>query len=299
MGRIAAHTQEQVFEAADKLAADGREVTPNTLRQALGSGSFTTLGTGIAAWREARKTAPAPTVIDMPESVSVAFAQCWQAAAAEAGKEIASIRQKADAEISATKRDLADALAEIARLEEEANNNLATLENAQATLAQTVKDAQQAATDAVAREAALAATTAQMREHIGAQGAELTRVHADADAARKQYASEIERLTADYSRHLGTLATDMQAVQAEAGRMRGQLVEATTAKADAARLADQLQKQEADLAASRTEARAAFDDLARAQGELEALRTQVASLNETVRSIAAPEKKGGGGASGS
>ena len=27
MGRIAAHTQEQVFEAADKLAANGQEVT--------------------------------------------------------------------------------------------------------------------------------------------------------------------------------------------------------------------------------------------------------------------------------
>ena len=32
MGRIAAFTQEQVFEAADKLVETGNEVSPNTLR---------------------------------------------------------------------------------------------------------------------------------------------------------------------------------------------------------------------------------------------------------------------------
>lgn len=334
MGRIAAHTQEQVFEVADKLAAEGKEVTPTSLREVLGRGSFSTLGKHIDAWQEARKTAPVPVVIDMPESVKAAFAQCWQAAAAEAGKEIAAIREKADAEIKGTKRRLDEALAEVERLEEDANTDAAALESAQASLAQTAKDAQQAATDAAAREAALSATADQMAKQIEAQQAELSHVHAEADAARKQHAAEVARLTGDYSRQLAEAASALQAAQADADRLRGQLAEAAekletvsvrertkieeaaTAKAEAARLADQLKEQkarsvevigklekskqglEADLTASRKEARTASGDLARAQGELEALRTQVARLNDTIRGLAAPgEKKGKGGAS--
>lgn len=334
MGRIAAHTQEQVFEAADKLAAEGHEVTATTLREVLGRGSFSTLGKHIDAWQQARKAAPVPVVIDMPESVKAAFAQCWQAAATEAGKEIAAIREKADAEIKGTKRRLDEALAEVERLEEDANTDAAALETAQASLAQTAKDAQQAATDAAAREAALSATAEQMQKQIEAQQAELARVHAEADAARSQHAAEVARLTGDFSRQLAEQTTALQAAQGEADRLRGQLAEAAEkldvasarerakieetakAKADAERLADQLKEQkarsvevigklekskqglEADLSASRKEAKASAADQARAQGELEALRAQVAHLNDTIRSLAAPgERKGKGGAS--
>lgn len=334
MGRIAAHTQEQVFEAADKLAAEGKEVTQTTLREVLGRGSFSTLGKHIDAWQEARKAAPAPVVIDMPESVKAAFAQCWQAAAAEAGKEIAAIREKADAEIKGTKRRLDEALAEVERLEEDANTDAAALESAQAALSQTAKDAQQAATEAAAREAALSATADQMQKQIEAQQDELSRVHTEADAARKQHAAEVARLTGDYSRQLAEQAAALQAAQADADRLRGQLAEAgekleaasvrertkieeaATAKAEAVRLADQLKEQkarsvevigklekskqtvEAELTACRKETRTSSADLARAQGELEALRTQVARLNDTIRGLAAPgDRKGKGGAS--
>ncbi len=184
MGRIAAHTQEQVFEAADKLAANGQEVTATTLREVLGRGSFSTLGKHIDAWQQARKAAPAPVVIDMPESVKAAFAQCWQAAASEAGKEIAAIREKADTEIKTTKRRLDEALAEVERLEEEANADAARLETAEGALSAERAASHRAATEAAAREAALTATAEQMRQQIEAQQAELARVHAEAEAAR-------------------------------------------------------------------------------------------------------------------
>lgn len=332
MGRIAAHTQEQVFEAADKLAANGQEVTPTTLREVLGRGSFSTLGKHIEAWQQARQAAPAPVILEMPEAVKAAFAQCWQAAAAEAGKEIAAIREKADAEIKATKRRLDEALSEVERLEDEANTAADALEGAQNTLAHTVKEAQQAATEAAAREAALSATAEQMRQQIEAQQAELARVHAEAEAARSQHAAEVARLTGDFSRQLAEQAAALQAVQGEADRLRGQLAEAgekldaasarerakieeaATAKAEALRLADQLKDQKArsvevigklekskqaletDLTATRKEAREAATQLGRAQGELEALRTQVASLNDTVRRLADQGDKKGKGA---
>jgi len=374
MGRIAAHTQEQVFEAANKLAANGQEVTATTLREVLGRGSFSTLGKHIDAWQQARKAAPAPVVIDMPESVKAAFAQCWQAAASEAGKEIAAIREKADAEIKTTKRRLDEALAEVERLEEEANADAARLETAEGALSAERTASHQAATDAAAREAALAATAEQMRQQIEAQQAELARVHAEAEAARNQHSAELSRLTADFSRQLGEHAAALAGVQAQldqanaqvqaftervhalsgelmqaraeaqrldelrrhaaedaerahqartkaeterdeaSARERAKIEEAATAKAEAARLADQLKDQkarsvevigklekskqslEADLSTTRKEAREAAAQLGRAQGELEALRTQVAGQNDTIRRLADQgDTKGKGG----
>ncbi len=110
MGRIAAFTQEQVFEAADKLAADGIEVSPNALRDHLGRGSFSTFMKHIDAWKKAQEDSPAPVVFDMPDNVKAAFAQCWQAAAAEASKEISSVREKAAMEIRTVTRRTDEAL---------------------------------------------------------------------------------------------------------------------------------------------------------------------------------------------
>lgn len=369
MGRIAAHTQEQVFEAADKLAANGQEVTATTLREVLGRGSFSTLGKHIDAWQQARKAAPAPVILEMPESVKAAFAQCWQAAASEAGKEIAAIREKADAEIKGIKRRLNEALAEVERLEDDANADAARLETAETALAAERAASHQAATEAAAREAALTATADQMRQQIEAQQAELAHVHAEAEAARNQHAAELTRLTADFTRQLGEQAAALAGVQsqleqanaqvqtftdrvhaltgelmqarAEAQRLdelrrhaaddaerahqarakaeterdeasareRAKIEDAATAKADAARLADQLKDQkarsvevvgklekskqalEADLTAIRKEAREAAAQLGRAQGELEALRTQVASQTDTIRSLSEQGEK--------
>lgn len=211
MGRIAAHTQEQVFEAAEKLAAESREVTPTTLREVLGRGSFSTLGKHLDAWRQARKIAPALVTINMPENVRAAFARCWQAVANEAGREITAIREKADAEIQASKRRLDEALAKV--------------------------------------------------DHLRTQ------------------------------------------LEAASDREKAKVEEAATAKAAAARLSDQLKEQklrsvevigklekgkqalEADLSAARKDARASATGLGRAQGELEALRTEVARLNDTIRSL--------------
>ena len=332
MGRIAAHSQEQVFEAADKLAANGQEVTPNALRDVLGRGSYSTFVKHIDAWQQARQAAPAPVLIEMPESVKVAFAQCWQAAASEAGKEIAAIRQTADAEIKATKRRLDEAIAAIEQLESEANADTARLESVESTLATERAAAQNAITEAAAREAGLAATADQMRVQLESQQAELARVHADAEAARVQQAADVARLTDDFSRQLATQAAALQAAQGEADRLRGQLAEvgekmdaasirerakieeAATAKAEAVRLADQLKDQksrsaevigklekskqalEAETVAIRKEARACASSLGRAEGELEALRAQVASLNDTVRRLAGSTGKKGGGA---
>lgn len=328
MGRTAVHTEKQVFEAADQLAANRQEVTPNALRDLLGRGSYSTFVKHIDAWQQARQAAPAPVIIDMPESVKAAFAQTWQAAATEAGKEIAAIRDKADAEISAVKRRLDEAVAAIEQLESEAEADSAKLEAAESSLSTERTASQQAATLAIAREAALQATADQMREQIEAQQVELGRVHAEAEAARGQHATEITRLTGDFSRQLAEQSNALRASQGEADRLRGQLAdagekldatsarerakveEAATAKAEAARLADQLKDQkarslevigklekakqslDAEITALRKEARALVAQGGRAAGELDALRAQVAAQNGVIKGFSpASDKK--------
>lgn len=266
MGRIAAHSEEEVFKAADALAAQGREVTPTTLREVLGRGSFSTLGKHVEAWEKMRKTAPPPVILEMPDAVKVALAQCWQAAAAEAGKEIVSIREKTDAELKGMKRRLDEALSEIERLETEANADATRLETIEGELTAIKTVTAQAATDAAAREAALSATAEQMRRQIDAQQDELARVHKEAEAARSQHSAEIARLTGDFSRQLAEQATALQTAHGETDHLRSQLTEigekldaasvrerakieeAATAKAETARLADALKSAQTEAA---------------------------------------------------
>lgn len=322
MGRIAAHTQEQVYEAADKLAASRQEVTPNALRDLLGRGSYSTFVKHIDAWQKTRQSAPVPVIIEMPESVKAAFSQCWQAAASEAGKEIASICEKTDAEIKATKRSMEEAIAAIEQLEIEVEADASKLETAEADLAAVRITSQQAATNAAACEAALSATADQMQQQIEAQKDELARVHTEAEATRKQHAAEIIRLNADFSRQFAEQASALQSIRGEAERLRGQLAEVNEkldntssreramieakagAKAEAARFADQLkdqkarsvevigklengkQKLEAELSETRKEIRELVSLFGAAKGELEALRTQVVGQTDVIKGFA-------------
>lgn len=193
MGRTAVHTQEQVFEAADRLAANGLEATPNALRDVLGRGSFTTFVKHIEAWQQVRQSAPVAVVLEMPDSVKAAFAQCWQAAASQAGKEIAAIREKADAEIQSTKRRLDQAIAAIEQMETEAETEAAKLEAVEAALASERAAAQRAATDAATHAAALSATAHQMREQIETHQAEVNQLRKET----REMAGQLGRSTGE------------------------------------------------------------------------------------------------------
>lgn len=290
MGRIAAHTQEQVFKAANKLMESGVEVTPSALREYLGRGSFSTLGKHIEAWQEARKTAALPVILDMPEVVKVAFAQCWQSAALEAGKEIAAIRDKAEAEVAALERRLHEALSGIERLEEEANAFNEALDGMQNKLEQVTKEAQQAATDATTREASLIATVEQMRQQIESHKNELGKKHAEAELLRKQKSDEIARLNKDFSTQLSeafskerTRMEEVASSRIEVARLTEQLKDQKTRSAEViGKLEKDKQTLETDLSSIRKEMREVTERLGHAQGEIETLKTQIASFNSYI-----------------
>ena len=70
MGRRGSITEAQVFEAADALVAQGREVTPTVLLSTLGSGSFTTIYKHLSAWEESKATAGSERSAAIPGSIT-------------------------------------------------------------------------------------------------------------------------------------------------------------------------------------------------------------------------------------
>lgn len=307
MGRKALHTQEEVFAAADSMAAAGEDVTASALLATLGGGSLTTIYKHLDAWEASRKDKPRPVMIDMPDAVRAAFAQAWQAAAMEAGKEVAQVREKADADVKAIGKRFSEALTNIERLEAEANDDAAKIE----TMAEQLTVQEKALQEAKAREAALAATVSQMREQIEAQQTELERVHAKAEAERQARKQEAERLNAEIDRARAAAETTRQQAAEDAKQQRQEI---ERQGADIARLnalldterekqAEQQRRaaeSEAGLSEAWKQAGAAKEAAARLQGQVETLQAQKAELIQTFgaagpkRAKASAAKKEGG-----
>lgn len=115
-------TQAQVFDAAAELTATQQPVTVQTVREALGAGSFTTITQHLRKWREETKTlAPQPSIA--PPEVEVAAARAaasiWRTAEELMRREIEMIKQAAQLQVQDCQRHNDEALQEIARLERE------------------------------------------------------------------------------------------------------------------------------------------------------------------------------------
>jgi chromosome segregation ATPase len=295
MGRKALHTQEEVFAAADRMSGAGEDVTASALLATLGGGSLTTIYKHLDAWEATRKDKPRPVMIDMPEMVKAAFAQAWQAAALEAGKEVATIRDKADTEVKAITKRFGEALTNIERLEAEANEEAARLEALSDQVAQQDKALQVAAT----KEAALSATVEQMQQQIKAQQAELERVHSEAESERQARKQETERLTGEIERERQAAETIRQQAASDANQHRqenerqGAEIAKLTALLETEREKQTEQQRrtseaEAALQEARQETNAAKEAAARWQGQVEAMTAQHA---EWIKTLGAGESK--------
>jgi chromosome segregation ATPase len=112
-------TQGQVFEVAETLVAEGLAPTVPLVRERLGSGSFTTLGEHLRAWKEKHAAAAVAEIHDMPEKVRAAFQLAWQVAFRNAQTEVETQRQALEAMRREMEREQRDMTEEIRRLERE------------------------------------------------------------------------------------------------------------------------------------------------------------------------------------
>ena len=81
--------QGKIREVIDELDAEGKAISVTSIRERLGSGSYSTLGAVLAAWRRERAKAVLPTVPAIPEGVSRLVGNLW----AEAWKVADSIHE--------------------------------------------------------------------------------------------------------------------------------------------------------------------------------------------------------------
>ncbi|HEY9680634.1 MAG TPA: DNA-binding protein [Oculatellaceae cyanobacterium] len=104
-------SQEELFETANRLAAEGKPVTATTLLTALGGGSLTTIYKHLEAWKESRpEAAKATSANEIPDAVQNAFANAWRFVAAEGAREVALAKDKAAEEVKTVQKDFAEAL---------------------------------------------------------------------------------------------------------------------------------------------------------------------------------------------
>lgn len=300
MGRAAAHTEAEVFEAANRLAASGAEVTAPALREALGGkGSYTTIYRHFEAWVKARATAPAPVVLAMPDAVRAAFDQVWAAAAQEAGREIAAIRERADADVAQARKQVEDAKGAIAQLEAEARETEAEVERLAAELEAAQGAARQAATEAAAREAGLSTTATELRSQLEALRVELARAHEDEGLRRSERDSalasiddlRVELASVQQAERAGFEA--LAAVKADAGNLAEQLREQKARSVEAiGRLEKSKQAAEAEAMGARKELRELSARLAKVEGERDALHAQVSQQADMLKAFAPAKGKG-------
>jgi flagellar biosynthesis GTPase FlhF len=119
MGRRQAIEQKDLFEAADRLTAEGKEVTALTLLDVLGGGSFRTIYKYLELWQKARPVLLAADADEIPPQVQASFAASWRLAQHESRRQVQEVREKAKEEIAAAVHQFEEALEVIEKLEQE------------------------------------------------------------------------------------------------------------------------------------------------------------------------------------
>jgi chromosome segregation ATPase len=165
-------TKDQIFKAADELAAGGQPPTLAKVRAALGGGSFTTISEVMTEWKahQAAKTTPA-TLEPPPEAVAqrtaALSAEIWTLALTMANARLAGEREA----LEAARAETDAARREAAELADQVAGELETVKTRCAELSQMVEtskaeaQASRAELASVAERAAIAEARATEIEH--------------------------------------------------------------------------------------------------------------------------------------
>lgn len=209
MARRRAIEADELFETANRMVAEGKEVTATGLLDELGGGSLRTIYKHLEIW-QAQRPAPAKKESgEIPNSVQAGFANAWRLAAAEADKLAQEVKDKAAAEVAEVQKKFADALDEIGKLEAENDNDAQEIEALKAKLT----ESEAALQEARAESAAHRATCEQLQKMVEKLEADLERsqaVQGERDGALKEAAElrgQIKTLEAQNEKLLSKIGT--------------------------------------------------------------------------------------------
>jgi uncharacterized protein (DUF3084 family) len=275
-------TQEQVFEVADAMASEGKEVTALALLSKLGGASLTTIYKHLFAWKEARKQEPPAATTTIPDSVqsvfSTALGRVWSVAAAEAAKEVASAKEKAAQDVQAANQQFEEAMQAIERLEQQADTDAGKIE----TLGSRVTELEAALQKVENEKSGLKATAEQLRDQVGSHQAELARFHKTAESERERHRKEVQQISSDAEKAQEALNKQLATIKASLSESQNNLglaqMERNEAKVKAEVLMSEKAKAEQLADTARKEKEQALQEAAQARGQIQALTSQNSEL---------------------
>ena len=190
-------TQDEIFAAADEIAAAGGKPTLEAIRQRTG-GSFTTLSQARMAWleqREAEAKAATQSGGSLPDTVRSQIAdlggRLWAEAVRQADGRLQAERDEVQAErrkLEEESRSIAETADRLARQVDELQARCAALDEEAARLRADLEAARRDAEQAVAQTEAERQLAAELREQLAA-----TRQSLCADLAERVEALERDR----------------------------------------------------------------------------------------------------------
>ena len=251
MARNTTITRDAVFEAAEELAAQlGKAPTQSQVREALGGGSFTTIGPFMKEWESARAEQSESRETPVPDSVQQALAEVagrlWKVASAEAALGVEAARREVEDMRRDAAAEEASAAEAIGIVEGERDAALVHVEGLTADLNATRADLAQVQGDLRGQ------SEARVRAEAQAEAATALADRADAD--RRVTQDRVRQAEAE-AVALREMVSDQRAQLAQLGAERAGLVEQVKG-ATAATAAADARAAKAEARADRAEARA-------------------------------------------
>ena len=291
MARRRAIEADELFETANRLQAEGKEVSATALLDALGGGSLRTIYKLLEAWQQRRPAVVITSTDEIPPSVQAAFASAWRQAAQEAGREVQAVKEKAAEEVKAAVKQFQDALDAIDNLEKESEADAQQIDSLKERIAGLEAALQKSQTES----AAYRATGEQLQQQVKSQEAELERLHGDIDKERENRQQEIQRLNSAAEAAQEKASQQIEGLKntvAEA-QTTVQLLEKEKGEAHSKRdeLQRHLEKVEEASKVDRSERDAAIKEASELRGLSDALKTQNTELLSKLGRDGKPDRK--------
>lgn len=282
-------TEEKIIEIAEKLVAEGQSPTQVTVREALGGGSFATIGPVLKKWKAEKKKHETIATVQAPQAVNEAFDYVqgfvWNAAIAEADQRLTAEREALHRAQEQAEADVREQQETVKALEAEAEDYQKKIETLEETSNALDVDRHNALSElATVKEKAVedrrAGAEAVIKESERREAAE-----ARAKRAEDLHREALEQSRADLAALRAEHKAELAAVEQEAAdQVKAADSRADRAEKDAAQRIQELQ-QRAEKAEKEAQQRAAGEQacqsrLEAAQREIEQMRNRAVKLEE-------------------
>lgn len=271
-----ATTEERIIEAAEKLEAEGVNPTQVTVREALGGGSFATIGPILKKWKESKKEDGKLAEVRVPEAITERLEQLqgavWQAAVEEADRRLVAEREALHQAQEAAAAEVREHLESIAALESEATEYQRKI----VALEDTCNDL-----DASRHNAKV--EVAELKERFQQEKAALTEHLLKESGLKDAAEARADRAEALHREAMEQARADLAALRAEHKAELADLKEEAAAQVKVVEAQAQEQAKRAERAEKEAQQRAAGEQacqsrLESAQREIEQMRNRMATL---------------------